>query len=68
VVTVISRKAASMPHTAGSIVFARLHQCASHLVHCNRHPHRTGYAPCRVAFSISTAGMSGHVLGVCFSP
>jgi len=43
VVRVISYKAAS--YTDGSIVFVRLRQCAPHhLVHLNRHPHRTDAA------------------------
>jgi len=33
VVGVIWHKAASPPHTDGSILFARWHQCAKHLVH-----------------------------------
>jgi len=37
-------KATSPPHTNGSIVFARLCQCAPHLVHPNLHLHHTGAA------------------------
>ena len=36
----IWHKAASPPHTDGSVVFARLRQCTPNLVHPNRHPHR----------------------------
>jgi len=45
VVKVICHKAASQPHTDGSIVFARWRQCTPHLVHPNRHLHRTDAAP-----------------------
>ena len=60
VVKLIWHKATSPPHTDGSVVFATLRQCAPHLLHPNRHPHRTGSAPCWVALSISNAG---HVRG-----
>jgi len=52
----IGHQAASLPHTDGSIVFARWRQCVPHLILPNRHPHRTGCAPCWVALSISTPG------------
>jgi len=64
VVKVIRHKAVAPLHTDGSVIFVRWRQCAPHLVHPNRHPHRTDAAPCWVALSISTApDMSGHVLG-----
>jgi len=56
VVKVLWHKAASPPHMDGSVVFARLCQCAPHLVHTNWHPQHTSAAPCWVALSISTAG------------
>ena len=67
VVKVIWHKAASQPHTDGSVVFGRWRQSAPHPVnltyryvtissHPNWHPHRTCADPCRVALSISTAG------------
>ena len=56
VLKVIWYKAASAQQADGSVVFARLRKCAPYLVHPNRHPHRTGSAPCWVALSISTAG------------
>jgi len=62
VVKVIWHKAASPPHTDGSDVFARLCQCAPHLVHHNRHRYSTGAAPCWITLSISTVGHIRHVL------
>ena len=49
-VKVIRRKAASPPHADDSIVFARLRQCAPHLVHSNRHLYRTSSAPSRLEY------------------
>ena len=46
VVRVIWHKAASPPHTDGSVVFARWRQKASPCSHPSRHPHRTGADPC----------------------
>jgi len=48
-------------HGRFSVVFASRRQCAPHLVHHSRHPHRTGSAPCWVALSIRPPEMSGHV-------
>jgi len=36
-----------------SVVFARLSQCAPHLVHTNGHPHRASAAPCWVTSNMS---------------
>jgi len=56
-IKVVWHKAASLPHTDGSIVFARWRQCATHLLHPNRYPHRTNVLPlCWVPLSISTTG------------
>jgi len=54
---VIWRKAASSPHTDGSITITMWRQYVSHLVglHHNWHPHLTDAAPCWVALSTSTA-------------
>jgi len=44
-----------MPHTDGSVVFARLRECASHHLHPNRHLHCTGSAPEHVRSSSGPA-------------
>jgi len=68
VVKVILHKAALPLHMDGSIVLARLSQCAPHLVHVNWHPHCTRAAPCRVTLSISTATRLGMSCAGTFSP
>jgi len=59
VVNVIRHKAASSQHTDGSVIFARWHQRAPHLVHLSRKPHPIPLLSLLSRFSISTAG---HVL------
>ena len=55
VVKVIWHKAASLPHMDGSIVLTMWRQYAP-----DRHSHYTGFVPCWVALSISTADLSWH--------
>jgi len=55
----------SLPHTDGSVVFARWRQCAPHLAH----PHSTGAAPCWVVLSLSIAAHVRAYTGLdSFSP
>jgi len=63
VVKVIWRKAASPPHTDGSVVFTRWRQCAPHLVHPNRYPHRSDSACAESLWTYRPSIVSGHALG-----
>ena len=68
-VKVIWHKAASLPHTNGSVVFARLRQCAPHLVHQSASASYRWVLPssCWVVLRISTARHVPTCPGMCWA-
>ena len=52
----------------GSIIFARLCQCASHLVHSNQDPHCSSAANVESIWAYQLLNTSRHVLGRPLSP